>query len=109
MWAFPQKIPHVACRCENSEGRQVYFLQEYLEPIAQSHPTLCDPMDCSLPGSSIHEIFQASVLEWVAISLLAGILITFNMPKITVICPDQTYKVAFPLPHLTQIPISILH
>ena len=30
----------------------------------QSCPTLCDPMDCSLPGSSVHEIFQARVLEW---------------------------------------------
>ena len=30
----------------------------------QSCPTLCDPMDCSLPGSSIHGIFQARVLEW---------------------------------------------
>ena len=29
----------------------------------QSYPTLCDPMDCSLPGSSIHGIFQAKVLE----------------------------------------------
>ena len=34
----------------------------------QSCPTLCDPMDCSLPGSSIHGIFQARVLEWVAIA-----------------------------------------
>ena len=34
----------------------------------QSYPTLCDPMDCSLPGSSIHGIFQARVLEWVAIA-----------------------------------------
>ena len=30
--------------------------------------TLCDPMDCSLPGFSVHGIFQARVLEWVAIS-----------------------------------------
>ena len=30
--------------------------------------TLCDPMNCSLPGSSVHEIFQARILEWVAIS-----------------------------------------
>ena len=30
--------------------------------------TLCDPMDCSLPGSSVHGIFQARVLEWAAIS-----------------------------------------
>ena len=36
--------------------------------VAQSCPTLCDPMDCSLPGSSIHGIFQARVLEWAAIS-----------------------------------------
>ena len=36
--------------------------------VAQSHQTLCNPMDCSLPGFSIHRIFQARVLEWVAIS-----------------------------------------
>ena len=34
--------------------------------VAQSCLTLNDPMDCSLPGSSIHGIFQARVLEWVA-------------------------------------------
>ena len=34
----------------------------------QSCPTLCDPMECSLPGSSIHGIFQATVLEWGAIA-----------------------------------------
>ena len=37
--------------------------------VAQSCPTLCDPMDCSLPGSSVHGIFQARVLEWGAISI----------------------------------------
>ena len=36
--------------------------------VAQSCLTLCDPMDCSLPGSSIHRIFQARVLEWGAIA-----------------------------------------
>ena len=36
--------------------------------VTQSCPTLCDPMDCSLPGSSIHEILEARILEWVAIS-----------------------------------------
>ena len=35
--------------------------------VVQSHPTLSDPMDCSPPGSSVHGIFQARVLEWVAI------------------------------------------
>ena len=37
--------------------------------VAQSCPTLSDPMDCSLPGSSIHGIFQARTLEWGAIYL----------------------------------------
>ena len=36
--------------------------------VAQSCPTRSDPMDCSLPGSSIHGIFQARVLEWGAIA-----------------------------------------
>ena len=40
--------------------------------VAQSCPTLCDPMDCSLPGSSVHGIFQARVLEWGAISFSGG-------------------------------------
>ena len=39
--------------------------------VTQSCPTLCDPMDCSLPGSSVHGIFQARVLEWVAIAFFA--------------------------------------
>ena len=34
----------------------------------QSCPTLCDPMDCGLPGFSVHGILQARTLEWVAIS-----------------------------------------
>ena len=36
--------------------------------VTQSCPTLSDPMDCSLPGYSVHGIFQARVLEWVAIA-----------------------------------------
>ena len=38
----------------------------------QSCLTLCDPMDCSAPGSSVHRIFQAGILEWVAISFSRG-------------------------------------
>ena len=40
--------------------------------VAQSCPTLCDPMDCKLPASSVRGIFQARVLEWVAISFSRG-------------------------------------
>ena len=51
--------------------------------VAQSCPTLSDPMDCSLQGSSIHGIFQARVLEWGAIAfsnMLSRLVITF-LPK----------------------------
>ena len=40
--------------------------------VDQLCPTLCDPMDCSLPDSSVHGIFQARVLEWIAISSSTG-------------------------------------
>ena len=40
--------------------------------VAQSCPTLCDSMDCSPPGSSIHGIYQARILEWVDISFSRG-------------------------------------
>ena len=39
-----------------------------MSEVAQSCPTLYNPMDCSLPGSSFHGILQARILEWVAIS-----------------------------------------
>ena len=40
--------------------------------VTQSCPTLCDPMDRSPPGSSVHEILQARILEWVAVSFSRG-------------------------------------
>ena len=43
---------------------------------AQSHPPLCGPMDCNSPGSSVHGIFQARILVWVAISHSRGIFQT---------------------------------
>ena len=62
-WDSPGKITGVGC----------HFLLQSMEVksdivVAQSCPTLSDPMDCSLPGSSIHGIFQARVLEWGAIA-----------------------------------------
>ena len=44
------------------------WVSEWVSEVAQSCLTLCNPMDCSLPGSSIHGIFQARILEWIAIS-----------------------------------------
>ena len=44
--------------------------------VAQSCPTLCDPVDCSLPGSSVHGILQARILGWVAFPFSRGIFPT---------------------------------
>ena len=62
-WDFPGKNTGVGC----------HFLLQCMKvksesEVAQSCPTLRDLMDCSLPGSSIHGIFQAGVLEWGAIA-----------------------------------------
>ena len=40
--------------------------------VTKSYPTLCDPMDCSLPVFSVHGVFQARILKWVAISFSRG-------------------------------------
>ena len=40
--------------------------------VAQSCPTLCELMDCSLPGSFVHRILQARILEWVAVPFSRG-------------------------------------
>ena len=47
-------------------------LSEVLSEVPQSCPTLRNPMDCSLSGSSVHGIFQARMLEWIAISFSRG-------------------------------------
>ena len=48
------------------------FLCVHMCSVAHLWLILCDCMDCSLPGSSVHEIFQARILEWVAISSSRG-------------------------------------
>ena len=49
-----------------------YFLSLFESEVAQSRPTVFDPVDYSLSGSSVHGIFQARTLEWVAISFSRG-------------------------------------
>ena len=59
----------------------------------KSCPTLCDPMDCSLPDSSICGIFQARVLEWVAISPL-GVLSTQGSNPGFLHCRQTLYRLS---------------
>ena len=58
-------------------------MHESESEVAQSCPTLLDPMDCSLPGSSIHGIFQARVLEWGAIAFSSLKLLALEGYKVT--------------------------
>ena len=58
----------IICLCEKNRVHS----QKIESEVAQSCPTLCDPMYCSLPGSSIHGIFQARILDCVAISFSRG-------------------------------------
>ena len=60
--------------------------------VAQSYPTLSDPMDCSLPGSSIHGIFQARVLEWGAIAFS---VLSLGLYKYTCIYQDRSFYLCF--------------
>ena len=74
-WDSPGKNTGVGC----------YFLLQCVKvksesEVAQSCLTLSDPMDCSLPGSSVHGIFQARVLEWDAIAFSVSVAKTYQNP-----------------------------
>ena len=73
-WDSPGKNTRVGC----------HFLPQCMKvksesEVSQSCPTLCDPMDCSPPGSSAHGIFQARVLEWDAIAFSEQALGVINL------------------------------
>ena len=83
-WDSPGKNTGVGC----------HFLLQCIKmksesEVAQSCPTLSDPVDCSLPGSSIHGIFQARVLEWGAIA--------FSLHNVSM-CQSQS-------PNLSHLPL----
>jgi len=69
----PPRLPHPWDSPGKNTGVGCHFLLQCMKvksesEVAQSCLTLCDPMDCSLPGSSVHGILQARVLEWGAIA-----------------------------------------
>ena len=80
-WDSPGKNTGVGC----------HFLLQCMKvksesEVAQSCQTLPDPMDCSLPGSSVHGIFQARVLEWGAIAFS---LVYYSNTKNTIYCSSE--------------------
>ena len=58
--------------CLSHQGSPFFWEVKVKVLVTQLCRTLCNPMDCSLPGFSIHVIFQARILEWVAISFFRG-------------------------------------
>ena len=69
----PTRLPRAWDSPGKNTGVGCHFLLQCMKvksesEVTQSCPTLRDPMDCSLPGSSVHRIFQARVLEWGAIA-----------------------------------------
>ena len=74
----PTRLPRPWDSPGKNTGLGCHFLLQCMKvksesEVAQSCPTLSDPMDCSLPGSSAHGIFQARVLEWGAIAFSSAI------------------------------------
>ena len=63
--------------------------------VAQSCPTLCDPMDCSPPGSLVHGIFQAWILEWVAISFSRGSSQPRDWTQVSRIVGRRFYRLSY--------------
>ena len=57
---------------KKSTFKATHMVRKKESEVTQSCLTLCDPIDCNLPGSSSHGIFQARVLEWVTISFSRG-------------------------------------
>ena len=85
-----------------------YKSDRHFSEVAQSCPTLCDPVDCSLPGSSVHGILQARILEWVAVKVYS-IKKSHSLKKITgknkirIILCSQLYRTALYLMNMFRI------
>ena len=63
--------------------------------VARSCPTLCDPTDCSPPVSSVHGIFEARILEWIAIPFSRGIFLTQGSNPGLLHCRRTLYHLSY--------------
>ena len=99
----PTRLPHPWDSPGKNTGVGCHFLLQCVKvksqsEVAQSCPTLCEPIDSSLPGSSIHGIFQARVLEWGAFAfsvtlLQAAIISQKDCWKATQLIGPQTFLI----------------
>ena len=109
LWVTPWMAAHQAppslrfCRQEHWSG--LPFPSPMRESdVAQLCPTLSDPMDCSLPGSSVHGIFQARVLEWGAIAFsIEGAAAAKSLQSCPTLCdPIDDSPPGSPVPGILQ-------
>jgi len=84
----PTRLPHPWDSPGKNTGVDCHFLLQCMKvksesEVIHSYPTLRDPMDCSLPGSSVRGIFQARVLEWgaIAFSIIHYSMLNNGLPK----------------------------
>ena len=99
----PTRLPHPWDSPGKNTGVGCHFLLQRMKvrsesEVSQSCPTLCDPMDCSLPGSSVHGIFQARVLEWVAIAFSPVYTAAAAAAKLLQSCPTMCDPIDGSLP-----------
>ena len=101
-WDSPGKNTGVGCHCL-LQCMKVKCESE----VAQSCPTLSDPMDCSPPGSSVHGIFQARVLEWGAIAFSTKGDLLSLMFENTIFC-FLNFKIPFIYNYISTFILVIL-
>ena len=81
----------------SKNSKILWWLLKRKSEVTQSCPTPCDPMDCNLPGSSVHEIFKARVLEWVASSFSRGSSWPRDRTQVScIVCRRFTLCTTFP-------------
>ena len=111
----PTRLPHPWDSPGKNTGVGCHFLLQCIKlkserEVTQSCPTLSDPMDYSLPGSSIPGIFQARVLEWGAIAfsdLQANVIQTnYFLPRSAPPYPQMTFHLGAQMPNSRRIPDS---
>ena len=85
-------VGSVQCQIVHCSG--LYFFSRSTSEVTQSCPNLCNPMDCSLSGSSVHGVFQARVLEWISHFLLQAIFLTQELNPGLLHCGQMLYRLS---------------
>ena len=97
VFLFLEQLPHFMPKCMQFPSLNIMAMC-VLYLVVQSCPALCDPLDYSLPCSSVHGILKAKILEWVAIFFFHGILLTQGSNP-NFLCLLNCRRILYPLSH----------